>query len=384
MTDVLDGVTVVALEQAVAGPVATSRLADAGARVIKLERPEGDFARGFDDYVQGQSTYSVWTNRGKESCRVDLKKPEDLALVGAMLAKADVFVQNLAPGATERLGLGAASLRARHPRLIVCEISGYAPGTPDHDHKAYDLLIQAEVGLASITGTKDSGPSRVGVSICDIATGQAAYAAILEALLRRGQTGAGSHIQLSLFDTIADYMNVPYLTRRYGGHEPPRLGLAHPSIAPYGVFHLEGGDIVLAIQSEREWRIFCAEVLDEPELGADPRFESNMARVRNRAALDAHVQAQLGQRRHGEVIAALEHARIAFGPVSSVTDLMTHRSASLAPVETPEGTVELLAPPAILDGRRRALRPVARLGEQDAALRREFLGVDAAREEAAS
>jgi crotonobetainyl-CoA:carnitine CoA-transferase CaiB-like acyl-CoA transferase len=384
MTDVLDGVTVVALEQAVAGPVATSRLADAGARVIKLERPEGDFARGFDDYVQGQSTYSVWTNRGKESCRVDLKKPEDLALVGAMLAKADVFVQNLAPGATERLGLGAASLRARHPRLIVCEISGYAPGTPDHDHKAYDLLIQAEVGLASITGTPDYGPSRVGVSICDIATGQAAYAAILEALLRRGQTGAGSHIQLSLFDTIADYMNVPYLTRRYGGREPPRLGLAHPSIAPYGVFHLEGGDIVLAIQSEREWGSFCAEVLAEPGLAADPRFESNVSRVRNRAVLDVHVQAKLGQRRHDEVTAALERARIAFGPVATVTDLMSHRSATFAPVETPKGTVDLLAPSVILDGQRRALRPVARLGEQDAALRREFLGAGASREEAAS
>jgi crotonobetainyl-CoA:carnitine CoA-transferase CaiB-like acyl-CoA transferase len=379
MAGALEGVTVVALEQAVAGPVATCRLADAGARVIKLERPEGDFARGFDDYVLGQSSYYVWINRGKESCRVDLKQPEDLALVRAMIAAADVFVQNLAPGATDRLGIGSAALRRQHPRLIVCDISGYTAGTPHYDRKAYDLLVQAEVGLAYVTGSEASGPSRVGVSICDIATGQAAYAAILEALLGRARSGQGCHIQLSLFDTIADYMNVPYLTRRYGGREPARLGLAHPSIAPYGVFHLRDGDIVLAIQSEREWQVLCVEVLADQAFARDPRFDLNLRRVQNRQALDAHIQEILGRRSLAEVSAALDRHRIAYGLVSTMGDLMAHGSATTLPVATPAGEVELLAPPAIVDGRRAALRPVPSLGEQDLALRAEF--GTAAREE---
>ena len=313
MAGALEGTTVVALEQAVAGPVATCRLADAGARVIKLERPEGDFARGFDDYVLGQSSYYVWINRGKESCRVDLKQPEDLALVMAMIATADVFVQTLAPGATERLGLASAALRCQHPRLIACDISGYTAGTPHYDRKAYDLLVQAEVGLAYVTGSEASGPSRVGVSICDIATGQAAYAAILEALLGRARSGQGCHIPLSLFDTLADYMNVPYLPRRYGGREPARLGLAHPSIAPYGVFHLRDGDIVLAIQSEREWQVLCAEVLADQAFAEDPRFDLNLRRVQNRQALDAHIQEILGRRSLAEVSATLDRHRIAYG-----------------------------------------------------------------------
>ena len=372
MAGALEGVTVVALEQAVAGPVATCRLADAGARVIKLERPEGDFARGFDDYVLGQSSYYVWINRGKESCRVDLKQPEDLALVRAMIATADVFVQNLAPGATDRLGLGSAALRRQHPRLIACDISGYTAGTPHYDRKAYDLLVQAEVGLAYVTGSEASGPSRVGVSICDIATGQAAYAAILEALLRRARSGQGCHIQLSLFDTIADYMNVPYLTRRYGGREPARLGLAHPSIAPYGVFHLRDGDIVLAIQSEREWQVLCVEVLADQAFARDPRFDLNLRRVQNRQALDIHIQEILGRRSLAEVSAALDRHRIAYGLVSTMGDLMAHGSATTLPVATPAGEVELLAPPTIVDGKRAALRPVPSLGQDDLALRAEF------------
>jgi crotonobetainyl-CoA:carnitine CoA-transferase CaiB-like acyl-CoA transferase len=374
MAGALEGVTVVALEQAVAGPVATCRLADAGARVIKLERPEGDFARGFDDYVLGQSSYYVWINRGKESCRVDLKQPADLALVRAMIATADVFVQNLAPGATDRLGIGSVALRRQQPRLITCDISGYTAGTPHYDRKAYDLLVQAEVGLAYVTGSEASGPSRVGVSICDIATGQAAYAAILEALLARARSGQGCHIQLSLFDTIADYMNVPYLTRRYGGREPARLGLAHPSIAPYGVFHLSDGDIVLAIQSEREWQVLCVEVLADQAFARDPRFDLNLRRVQNRQALDAHIQEILGRRSLAEVSTALDHHRIAYGLVSTMGDLMAHGSATTLPVATPAGEVELLAPPAIVDGRRAALRPVPSLGEQDLALRAEFGG----------
>jgi crotonobetainyl-CoA:carnitine CoA-transferase CaiB-like acyl-CoA transferase len=375
MAGALEGITVIALEQAVAGPVASCRLADAGARVIKLERPEGDFARGYDDYVLGQSSYYVWSNRGKESCRVDLKQPPDLALVAAMIAKADVFLQNLAPGATERLGLGAVALRERHPRLIVCDISGYTAGTPQHFRKAYDLLVQAEAGLAYVTGSEASGPSRVGVSICDIATGQAAYAAILEALLARARSGRGCHIQLSLFDTIADYMNVPYLARRYGGREPARLGLAHPSIAPYGVFHLRDGDIVLSIQSEREWQTFCAEVLADRAFAADPRFDVNLRRVKNRQALDAHIQGTLGARSLAEVTAALERHRIAYGQISTMSDLMRHPSASTLPVATPAGVVEVLAPPAIVDGERAALRGVPSLGQHDSALRAEFAGL---------
>jgi crotonobetainyl-CoA:carnitine CoA-transferase CaiB-like acyl-CoA transferase len=372
MSNALEGIVVVALEQAVAAPVASCKLADAGARVIKLERPEGDFARGYDGFAKGQSSYFVWINRGKESCRVDLRQPDDLALVGAMVASADVFIQNLAPGAADRLGLGSATLRQRHPRLITCDISGYAPGTPHEWRKAYDLLIQAESGLSAITGTPASGPSRIGVSIADIATGQAAYAAILEALLKRARTGAGSAIALSLFDTLAELMNVPYLTRRYGGIEPARVGLAHPSIAPYGVFSLADGEVLVSIQSEREWQVFARDVLESPELAGDPRFASNVLRVKERALLDAEVQARLGPRRFADVAAALDRHAIAYGTVSTVGGLIDHPAATSLSVPTPNGPVEVLAPPAIVDGRRVAMRPVPSLGQHDGALRDEF------------
>ena len=372
MTQALEGIVVIALEQAVAAPTATCRLADAGARVIKLERPEGDFARGYDGFANGQSSYFVWINRGKESCRVDLRRPEDLALVEAMTASADVFIQNLAPGAADRLGLGSAPLRQRHPRLITCDISGYAPGTPHERRKAYDLLIQAESGLAGITGTADSGPSRIGISIADIATGQAAYAAILEALLRRARTGEGSAIALSLFDTLAELMNVPYIARRHGGIEPARSGLAHPSIAPYGVFKLLDGEVLISIQSEREWLVFARDVLDSPELASDPRYASNLLRVGTRAALDGEVQLRLGRRRFADVAAALDRHAIAYGTVSTVGGLITHSAATAVPVSTPNGPVEMLAPPVLVDGKRVAMRPVPALGEHDAALRAEF------------
>ncbi|MFD1704915.1 CaiB/BaiF CoA transferase family protein [Methylopila henanensis] len=383
MAGALDGVLVVAMEQAVAAPIATTRLADAGARVIKLERPEGDFARGYDAFVLGQSSYFVWINRGKESCRVDLKNPQDHALVERMIADADVFIQNFAPGAMARLGFGAAELRLRHPKLICCDISGYAPGTPHHERKAYDLLVQAETGLSAITGTAESGPSRVGVSLCDIATGQAAYAAILEALIARGRTGRGAHIELSLFDVLADFMNVPYLTRRYGGVEPPRIGLAHPSIAPYGVFRLADGEVVISIQSEREWRIFCREILRDEAFADDPRFHVNVERVRHRPACDAHIQRILIERSSAETAEALDRARIAYGMVSTVGDLIAHPAATTLPVETPAGVAEVLAPPAIVDGRRPALGRVPALGEHDDALRAEFRAVREVRSGAA-
>lgn len=362
----------VALEQAVAVPLATCRLADAGARVIKLERAEGDFSRGYDEYANGLSSYFVWINRGKESCRVDLKQPADLAMVEAMLAKADVFIQNLAPGATDRLGIGSAALRQRHPRLITCDVSGYAPDSPDYRRKAYDLLVQAETGLSAITGNESSGPTRIGISIVDISTGQAAYAAILEALLRRARTGEGSHIALSLFDTIADLMNVPYLTRRYGGIEPPRLGLAHPSIAPYGVFSLADGALLLSVQSEREWVILARDVLKSPALAEEPRFASNVLRVRERKELDGAIQSLLITRSFAEITAALNKEGIAYGTVSSVGDLISHPSATALAVETPVGPVEVLAPPAIVNGQRTRMRPVPALGAHDAMLRQEF------------
>ncbi len=372
MSNALEGIVVVALEQAVAAPVASCKLADAGARVIKLERPEGDFARGYDGFAKGQSSYFVWINRGKESCRVDLRQPDDLVLVEAMIASADIFIQNLAPGAADRLGLGSGTLRQRHPGLITCDISGYAPGTPHERRKAYDLLIQAESGLSAITGTADSGPSRIGVSIADIATGQAAYAAILEALLKRARTGEGSTIALSLFDTLAELMNVPYLTRRYGGIEPARVGLAHPSIAPYGVFSLLDGEVLVSIQSEREWQVFARDVLESPELASDTRFASNVMRVKERALLDGEVQARLERRRFADVAAALDRHAIAYGTVSSVGGLIDHPAATALPVPTPNGPVEMLAPSAIVDGRRVAMRPVPALGQHDAALRAEF------------
>lgn len=372
MSRALEGLLVVALEQAVAAPLATSRLADAGARVIKLERPEGDFARGYDRDVLGQSTYFVWNNRGKESCTVDLKQPEDLALVESMLAKADVFVQNLAPGATDRLGIGSRDLRRRFPRLVVCDIGGYAPDTPDAERKAYDLLIQAEAGLASVTGSPTSGPSRVGVSISDISTGQAAYAAILEALFYRERTGEGAHLQLSLFDTLAELMTVPFLSQKYGGKEPRRLGLAHPSIAPYGVFKALDGEILISIQNEREWAVLAKQVLGDPSLVTEPGFATNTARVANRELVDRTVSEAFGKFPIETLARMLDDAKIAYGRVSTMAGLTRHRSLATARIETAEGAIDSVAPPVIVDGRRPKLGRVPRLGEHDAALREEF------------
>jgi len=362
MTGALEGMVVVALEQAVAVPLATARLADAGARVIKLERAEGDFARGYDSFVHGQSSYFVWLNRGKESCVVDLKQPDDLRFVEAMLASADVFIQNSAPGAAARLGLGSDALRARHPRLITCDVSGFAPGTPDYQRKAYDLLIQAESGLAALTGSAESGPTRVGISIGDIATGQACYAAILEALLRRGRTGEGSHITVSLFDTLAEYLNAPYLAYRYGGKEPPRIGLAHPSIAPYGVFSASDGEVLIAIQNEREWAAFCDGVLGDAGLATDSRFARNTLRVENRGQLDQMVQDRLGRSSVNEICARLDEVKIAYGRISTMADLARHASIATATVATPGGEIELLAPAPVVNGERRVAARVPAVG----------------------
>ena len=374
MSGDLDGILVLSLEQAVAAPYCSGRLADAGARVIKIERPEGDFARRYDRYVHGQSAYFVWLNRGKQSLVADIKQPEDSALLHRILARADVFIQNLAPGAAERAGFGAVALRRRYPRLVVCSISGYGETGPYRDMKAYDLLVQAESGLCGVNGTADQ-PARVGVSVCDIAAGMYAHQAVLQALYVRERTSEGRHIQVSLFDAMADWMNVPYLQFRYGGHIPPRTGLHHPTIAPYGAYACKNGEAVLfSIQNEREWRRLCAAVLGDGALADDPRFVDNPARVANRAALDAIIAARLADRRRDDVAEALFAAGIAYGKLSGLDDLRRHPQARFASVDTPAGPVALLAPPPITDDTAAALGAVPAVGADDAAIRAEFAG----------
>jgi len=368
----LEGLLVVSLEQAVAAPYCSSRLADAGARVIKLERAEGDFARGYDRVVHGESAYFVWLNRGKESIAVDLKQPEDLALVKRMLAEADVFIQNLAPGAAGRLGLGHEALRKAHPRLITCDISGYGESGPYAEMKAYDLLVQAESGLASITG-RPEGPGRVGVSVCDIACGMYAYQAVLEALLRRGRTGEGSALATSLFSGMADWMTVPLLHQDYGPGAPKRVGLNHPSIAPYGVYACKGGEeVVFSIQNEREWKRLVEEVLQRPEMLADARFADNTARVANRPALDAIIDEVFGALEREELTRRLFAAAIAYGAVNTPADLSAHPQLHRVTVETPSGPVNLVAPPVEIRGSDFDLGAVPALDQHGAALRREF------------
>lgn len=368
----LDGLLVVALEQAVAAPYCTSRLADAGARVIKIERPEGDFARNYDHVVHGESAYFVWINRGKESLVVDIKNPEDAALLQRILAKADVFIQNLAPGAAERAGLGSEELRRLYPRLITCDISGYGEDGPYRDMKAYDLLVQSEVGLASITGAPER-PGRVGVSVADISCGMYAHAGILQALLERERTGRGSGIAVSLFDSLADWMAVPLLHFDYGGKAPERVGLNHPSIAPYGGFELsDGRQVVLSIQNEREWVQFCEGVLRRPDIAIDPRFNSNNHRVINRPALDGLVAEIFKTMDHAEAVRRLDAARIAYGSLNGVADLSVHAQLRRVRAETPTGPVDMPAPPVQIRGEVFVPGPVPALGAQTDAIRKEF------------
>jgi crotonobetainyl-CoA:carnitine CoA-transferase CaiB-like acyl-CoA transferase len=365
---------VVAVEQAVAAPYCTARLADAGARVIKIERPEGDFARGYDRHVNGNSTYFVWLNRGKESIRLDLKAEADKALLGAMIARADILVQNLAPGAMDRLGFPVPALRRRHPRLITCEISGYGDSGPYRDMKAYDLLVQAETGLCSVTGNADA-PARVGVSVCDLAAGMNAHAAILQALLARERTGQGRSIKVSLFGGMADWMNVPYLQRRYGGSIPPRPGLKHPSIAPYGVFSCTDGEILLSIQNEREWTRFCAEVLGDAGMASDPRYATMPARVANRDSLDARIASLFAPEPRAGMARRLEQAGIAFGMLNTVDGLIGHPQLRTVTYETPEGPVTVIAPAVETDATEPGFGPVPAVGQHDEALRGEFAPV---------
>jgi len=343
----LQGMLVVSLEHAVAAPYCSSRLANAGARVIKVERPEGDFARGYDREVYGESSYFVWINQGKESVALDLHRDADRQQMLDLLAQADVFVQNLAPGAAERLGLGSAMLRERHPRLITCDITGYGEAGPMHDLKAYDLLVQAESGLVSVNGAP--GPwGRIGVSICDITAGMNAAQGILEALLLRERTGQGSALHVSLFDAAAELMAVPYLQARYGHAAPQRGGLKHPSIAAYGAFTCrDGHEVVLAVQNDREWQAFCQHVLQQPALAEDPRFADGPARNRHKEEIEDMIQAVIGRLTHGQVADRLTEAQTPFGSINSVIDLIHHPQLRTRQVRVRGRAVDMPAPACI-------------------------------------
>ena len=357
----LEGLLVVGVEQAVAAPFCTSRLADAGARVIKVERSTGDFARGYDTAVKGQSSYFVWLNRGKESLVLDLADPAARQELRALILRADVLVQNLKPGAMARMGLAPDSLRRDNPRLITCSISGYGEAGPMADRKAYDLLIQAESGLSSITGGGE-GPSRVGISVVDIATGATAHAAILEALIRRGITGEGVDIHVSMFDVMADWLSVPLLQAE-GGHPPARMGLAHPSIAPYGAFSAgDGAVFLISIQSDREWLAFCREVLGDAALAQDARFVSNTARTAHRDETDALVARAFAARDSAGIVEALTRAEVAFARVNDMAGLATHPHLRRITVATPEGPVDTPAPAPVFSDGARAYRPVPPIG----------------------
>ena len=368
----LDGLLVVSLEQAVAAPYAASRLADAGARVIKVERPEGDFARGYDADARGYSSYFVWLNRGKESIALDLKNPDEMKILKQLLSSADVFIQNLMPGALERLGVSMANLRTKNPALITCDISGYGASGPFAQMKAYDFLVQAEVGLAQITGAPEE-PGRVGVSICDIAAGMTAHAAILQALVAKGRTGQGRSIEVSLFHALADWMNVPYLQHQYGGRKIRRPGLHHPTIAPYGAYIC--GDnrmLLISIQNEREWLRLCVEVLDQPDMPQNPNFDSNVKRVQNRVELDAIINDVFAQHSIDIIVKKLQAAQIAFGRLNDMDEFTKHPQNRFIAVRTSAGDVQLLSPGAIVNGVMPRLGAVPDLGQHSDAIRKEF------------
>jgi formyl-CoA transferase len=367
----LSGLLVVSLEQAVAAPMCTCRLADAGARVIKVERPEGDFARYYDRLAGGESAYFVWLNRGKESLCLDLNAAHDKALLAAMLAKADVLVQNLKPGAIAKLGFPVEALRQRHPRLIICSISGYGEDGPYAARKAYDMLIQAESGLASVTGAPEA-PARVGVSVCDIAAGMNAYEAILEALIGRERTGEGAALSIAMFDAMAEWMAVP-LIQHEGGMPPKRMGLAHTSIAPYGVFKTrDGADILISIQNDREWRVLAKQVLGDEALATDPAFATAIERTKRRAETDGRVAAVFATANEAALTRKLAEAEIAFARVNDTALLAEHPHLRRIVVATPSGTVSYPAPPTRRDNEQRLYRGVPSIGEHSAKIRAEF------------
>ena len=367
----LSGLLVVSVEQAVAAPQCTCRLADAGARVIKVERPEGDFARRYDALVHGESAYFVWLNRGKQSVVLDLAKAGDKAVLEAMLAKADVFIQNLKPGAMAKLGFAFERLRKDYPRLICCSISGYGESGPYAQRKAYDMLIQAESGLSSITGGPEA-PARAGVSVVDIAAGLNAYEAILEALLKRGRTGEGAAIAISMFDAMADWMTVPLLQYE-GGDTPKRIGLAHTSISPYGAFKTrDGGDVLISIQNDRDLRILAEHVMGDKALAADPNFATNVERMKRRAETDGRVAAAFAKHDVEPLCELLARYDIAFGRINDTALLGKHPHLRRIAIDTPTGPVHMPAPAAMHDGKTRDYGAVPALGEHTDAIKREF------------
>ena len=378
----LDGITVVSLEHAIAAPFCTRQLADLGARVIKVERAgEGDFARHYDHRVAGLSSHFVWVNRSKESLAIDLKSAIAREVMARLIARADVFVQNLAPGAAARLGLAADDLQARHPRLIVCDISGYGNDGPDRDRKAYDLLIQGEAGFLSVTGTADE-PAKAGSSIADIAAGMYAYTSILSALLLRSRTGRGSHIDVSMLESLAEWMGYPLYYAFQGAEPPPRMGAAHATIFPYGPFAAgDGRAVMLGLQNEREWQAFCAIVLANAPLACDPRFASNALRNANREALRAIILACFASLSSAEVRERLDRAQIANADVNTMHDVWRHPQLAArdrwAEVESPAGALPALKPPGVNDQFDYRLDPIPGVGEHNAAILRE-LGFDEA------
>jgi len=364
----LDGITVLALEHAVSAPLCTRLLADQGARVIKIERPGvGDFARSYDRRVLGQSSYFVWANRSKESVTMDLKHPEVQPLLEALVARADVLVQNLAPGATARLGLSFEQLRARHPALIVCDVSGYGDDGPYRDRKAYDMLVQADAGLVASTGDGDM-MARAGFSAADVSAGMFAYSAILNALLLRGRTGKGSRIDVSMLETLAEWMGNPMYFTHAGQAPAPRTGASHPSIAPYGPAHTgDGQQLLLSVQNEREWKRFCTEVLQDAALADDVRFANNVLRTEHRAVLDELISSRFATLTAEEAEARLLAAGIATARINSAADLWEHPQLKArerwTSVQSPAGAIPALLPPASNDCYEARMAPVPALGE---------------------
>ena len=373
----LRGITVLAIEHAVAAPFASRQLADLGARVIKIERPGvGDFARGYDSTVMGQSSFFVWCNRGKESLALDIKQADNLPVLHKLLAQCDVLIQNLAPGATARMGLDFETLHAQYPRLIVCDVSGYGEGGPYSDKKAYDLLIQAASGLISVTGTADA-PARTGISIADISAGMYAYSGILAALLQRGQTGVGTRVEVTMLESLTEWMSYPLNFSHYGGQPPQRSGLTHPTIAPYGQYRAgDGKSVIFGLQNDREWADFCNTVLQRPDLVGDARFAKNVLRVQNRAELDSVLATCFAPLSREQLLQRLDEGGIANAPLAEPDDVWAHPQLQARQrwreVQTPHGAVQALVPPASLQGTEPVMGAVPALGEHTDAILQEL------------
>ena len=373
----LEGLLVVTVEQAVAAPYTSCRLADAGARVIKIERPEGDFARNYDSNALGNSAYFVWLNRGKESVCLDLKNTKDIMLLKNIISKADILIQNLAPGAFERLGLDLKKLRKEYPRLITCSISGFGDEGPYKNQKAYDMLIQAETGVIDITGHPDKdnfdGRAKVGPSVCDISAGMTAYQAILQALIQRSISGQGRHISVSMFNSLADWMNPFYLGYVYNNKVPKRNGMTHPIIVPYGAYDCKDGlTILIAIQNDREWVKLCKIVLGDEDIAFDDRFKTNSDRVANRELTEKMIQDKFIKFEREELISKLEEASVAYGRISDMEQLKKHPQNNFLEIETKNGLVKVLGPGAIHDNHIPKVNKMPELDEHGTMIRAEF------------